>query len=103
MFVTSQDLGFQCHLSWSFEFVSIYLLTYKHNSQEKGQKDKQRLKNRHNSKDRVTQLGVNSSTSLRPPSFTDDTATLVRMPILNLIFKPNNKVLYKINVQAKTN
>jgi hypothetical protein len=47
--------------------------------------------------------GSSTSTSLRPPSTTDDTATLVRMPILNLIFKPNNKVLYKINVQAKTN
>jgi hypothetical protein len=44
-----------------------------------------------------------TSTSLQPPSITDDTATLVHMPILNLIFKTeNNKVLYKINVQVKT-
>ena len=48
-------------------------------------------------------ITASTSTSLRPPSITDDTATLVRMPILNLIFKTeNNKVLYKINVQVKT-
>ena len=30
---------------------------------------------------------ISTSTSLRPPSIIDDTATLVRMPILRLIFK----------------
>ena len=47
---------------------------------------------------------TSTSTSLWPPSITDDTATLVRMPILNLIVKTeNNKVLYKINMQVKKN